>query len=686
MINSKNFKNIVVTSFLTMVMVLSVSTAFGAKTIEALSGSDLLRTVRQINGQSDKLAYENRVEKPEPIASDIRVESADIVTPVAVVESVEAVKPVVTERVLEYAQVTVGDELLRMIPSDALFAVRMNNIDYTLNVADQYLAGVSPMPMGLSMMVRMQLVSVFGNPELAGVNMSGSFVVFGLPSEQPGQDTPTIAILVPVSDYKQFVSSSPNVSEPDENGISQITSPMPLKFIMQVGDYALTVMGDVEDLLGTAKLIAEAKASNITSGLDASEAALAVEKPLWVYGNVPLVSKLFGPVIFAKMDEFKTMMAELDPNDPQSPPANIAEIIDIYASVLEKLMAETKFVSLAVEPKPDLLTVTGTISALDGTEMAELFTAEDGRQRPDLFLNYLEDGAAMNVAGRVTGKLNAKAMDFFATALSKGMSTEDVAKTRALTAELAEVFSGADAMTFAIAPESAPMFTGKYIIEVKDKDKCNKLIEEGAEWFNTSGVGQFYKELGFEITYTVERAVDSYKGVSIDFGKCSMKATDVTSPQSQMISAMYGDGIEYHWAILEGTFVCGFGANSNSIVREMIDTVKAGGPKQTPSEIKTVLELLPDAENADFIGTYNYLRLLEMVGAMGKGISFAPMPFSQMELQSSSNIIFGGNIDNGKMVTDVVLPKAHLVEIMTAFQTMQQQIMQQQIPDQNVPR
>ncbi len=71
------------------------------------------------------------------------------------------------------------DQLLKMIPAESLFCIRVNHFEYTLSQIDQFVAGVSPMPMGLSILARMQLAKVLGSPELNGVNMNGSFVIFG---------------------------------------------------------------------------------------------------------------------------------------------------------------------------------------------------------------------------------------------------------------------------------------------------------------------------------------------------------------------------------------------------------------------------------------------------------------------------------------------------------------------------
>ena len=62
------------------------------------------------------------------------------------------------------------------------------------------------------MLVPMQLAKFLGGTEPKGINLSGSFAMFG---PLPGGDKPDlkrIAVLVPVSDYKQFTEGNPNVT------------------------------------------------------------------------------------------------------------------------------------------------------------------------------------------------------------------------------------------------------------------------------------------------------------------------------------------------------------------------------------------------------------------------------------------------------------------------------------------
>ena len=97
--------------------------------------------------------------------------------------------------------------------------------------------------------------------------------------------------------------------------------------------------------------------------------------------------------------------------------------------------------------------------------------------------------------------------------------------------------------------------------------------------------------------------------------------------------------------------------------------------------MQKMLTILPEAKNADFAGTFNYVRMLEMAITMNPMLKNTSI---QTELfQSNSNITFSGKTDNGKLITKIVVPKEHLTELMTAAQVMQKAMTQPQMPNQN---
>lgn len=700
----------------------------------------------------------------------------------------------------EISEKPAGDDLLRILPAESLFCVRVNNLENSISQLDQFLTGISPMPMFLSMTVRGQLAKLLGSQELTGLNMRGSFALFGMTTngEPTGPKQPDIFIglLVPVTDYKQFIDGDPNLSPPDANGISKKTG-RPL--IKQVGNYALLGLDNNDNFAATAKSISDGKTSGLAGILDTNEAGRAMKEPFWAYGNVQLTSKIYGEKIRTELEDMKTEMSnaalknrtridvndliacyqadvdgdkrlttdeidqqitklktemdckeqniqaqikqlEQQENQPADSDSNMsdtvkeqieklkiiddskremqaridrleniknrlanmepgqkveikelvrqvedvneqsnnpqaaklaANVMNMYAAVLETLMKETKFLSLTVRPEPNVCNTALSISALPGTDMANIFVADTSAGLENKFLAYLEDGAVMNFAGKMNApvwKLYAKSIDLISPMMA--MSPEDTAKIKALLENAAVALGDSMAGSFAVDTKNKPSFKCNYVIAVKDKEKFNQLIEEGAQMMNASAITDFYKSCGFEMGFTIKRSVDNYKDIPIDSAKFMMKSTEPNSPQGQMINAMYGEGFDYRWAIVDGLCVCAMGGDVESAIRQLIDQAKAGGPGQLANETRAALSLIPQAGKADFFGMYNFLRWFKIIGTM------MPVPVPQMDTPTSGNIAFAGKITNGKMAFEAAFPKQHLMEMMGMFRMTQQQQMQ----------
>jgi hypothetical protein len=150
--------------------------------------------------------------------------------------------------------------------------------------------------------------------------------------------------------------------------------------------------------------------------------------------------------------------------------------------------------------------------------------------------------------------------------------------------------------------------------------------------------------------------------------------------QSKMFKNMFGDGLNYCWAYEKGNCVYTLGSDADKTVRELIDQVRAGGPKKINAEIKAAMDAIPNSRQADAVGTINYARMIKMA------LGFMPLPAdvdtSQIKVESSSNIAFAGKTtDEGKLAVNIVMPKKHLQEIQSVFKQfipiMEQQHQQQ---------
>ncbi|MCP4608242.1 MAG: hypothetical protein GY845_05965 [Planctomycetes bacterium] len=580
----------------------------------------------------------------------------------------------------------VDDPLLKKLPAESLFCIRINHFEHTVNQIDQFLTGISPIPLGLSMLMRMQLANVLGSPELNGVNMNGSLAVFGviMPGEQISNNPASnifIGGFVPVTDYRQFISSNPNCSRPDDNGISKITSNgSPILLATKAGNHALiSWANDYDKLLRMAKVISTARTAKLASSIDAAEAKLAILEPVWAFGNIQQASRTFGPLLLGKIEEIKTIIKSTGPESPGTQPNNMQKFtqntMNIYSDILQKLMKEARYFSIAINPKPNVLNITKTLSAVPGTDLANMLVSDTSSNRKNNLLNYLEDGAMMNLGVKVNKyfwkEFNLKGIDLLAVMAGESMDADDIEKMKALITDGIDCLDGPIACSASIDPKNKPPFIAKYVIAVKDKNKFNQLIENSMQLFTTSGILDFYKNLGIETSFEIQRGIGSYKNVSIDSAKFTMKSTDTASPQGQMINNMYGGGFDYRWGIVDGLCVLTIGSNADSSIRELIDQVKVRRT-QMGSEVKAALAFLPEAEKADFVVTYNVLRWLKVAGSMT--VMPIPMPMLQTDIPTKSNIALAGKAGNGKIVVDIALPKEHLKEMMTAVLMMQQQM------------
>jgi hypothetical protein len=184
--------------------------------------------------------------------------------------------------------------------------------------------------------------------------------------------------------------------------------------------------------------------------------------------------------------------------------------------------------------------------------------------------------------------------------------------------------------------------------------------------------------MGMEFDITMQPGVETYKGVTIDSGFFAISMTDPNSPQAQMIDAMYGGGFEFRWAVVDQYCVEAVGGDVEKGIHELIDDVQAGPVKPVQPGVQAALNLIPDALQNDFVGTFNVVNMMNMVGKMFAGIEEADVPFKDMNFTSQSNIVFAGTAADGTMRFEAAVPKEHLQELMQVIQTIQQLEMQKQ--------
>jgi len=568
-----------------------------------------------------------------------------------------------------------GDPL-SVIPADSLFCLRINKLGTTLGQVDQFLTGVSPVPMNVSLLAPMQLGKLLGSAEPKGINMAGDFAIFGL---LPGGEAPNpsrIGVLVPVSDYDQFTKGNPNVTPPDAQGISRIGEGEQKMFAaVKAGSYALVTAASNQQALTEMKnWISGTGTTPLSQRLSPEELKRSSSSPVWAYANVQTASKMFGPMIQAKLQEARKGMEEAQ-KQGQPMPGQMGAMMDMYAGMLNVLMQGTQSVSLSLDPTATAIRAGFVAGAVPNSEMAKVFQGDSAA--PDRkFLQYLENGAIMNLLVAINpaswNRLNNFYIDLLAKFAGKDPASDEVRNLKKLTTDATNSLTGTLAASFSMDLNAKPPFKLQEVVGIKDPQAFYRVLDETPKMLESGLVADLMKNLGMKFKFELKRKAETYKDVPIDAIKLGMEMTDPNSPEGKMMTALYGQGMEGRFAIVNNLLIYTVAQDPGPLVRKLIDQVKGGAAQAVPSEVQAAMQLIPGSEKAGFFATYNYLRVLQMVTAI------MPLPIPRTAVQSQSNIAIAGRAAGGNLSIDLALPKQHLVEIMTVFMQMQQKMQEQQ--------
>ena len=571
---------------------------------------------------------------------------------------------------------------MKIVPADALFCIRINKLTTSLGQVDQFLTGISPF--GVSMPIRAQLGKLLGAPEPAGVNMGGDFVIFG---PLPGGEKPDLkrsAVLLPVSDFQQFLTN-PNIVKPDAQGILKLSiDGKPVVAGIQMGSYLLLTRTEDQQALGEAKnWTSGAGTASLAQRLSPDELKRATSSPAWAYANIQIVAKLYGSTIQQKMKETAKKIQEAQPKGAPMVGAPQAAM-DMYASLLNSFMQETQFVSLSLDPSAAAIRLAPLVAAVPNSEMAKILSMSATPQEQPTLMGYLENGAIMNGVARFSPAFSRavglKRVDLLTALLGPTVSQENLATLKKLATDSADAFSGSAAWSMLSDAKTKPPFRFRYVFVLKDKQKFNDVLDQASKMMKEGTLlADIGKKFGLKMQFDLKRSAETYKDVPIDAINIALQLTDANSPQGQMMKNMLAGGLNLRLAVVNDLLLYTLAADPDKEIHALIDQAKSGTPGQVPSEVQAAMQLIPDAKNAAFFGTYNYARAFQWA------MSFMPMPFPPVEVTSTSNVAFAGNVGNGSLLTNVTIPKQQVQEIMGIIMKLQMQKMQEMQKQQQQP-
>jgi hypothetical protein len=576
-----------------------------------------------------------------------------------------------------------GDGLLRIVPGKSLFCVHINKFENTIEVVNEFLKDVAPASFDAETEVFSKLGELLGDDNLRGINRKGNVAIFGMVVQgEKGGGHPManmfIGALVPVRNYDKFISGNPNCGEPDDEGISTITHEgKPLALATNLRRFAIVCAPNAREKLSRVKELMGQRQNSLFRGLDEGEKEMAATSPVWLYASLKQSSKLIQPLLFGGLQQMKAQLEKAKERG-EGPPINAAGIINFYSGIFKMLLEGTEHVMVGLSPTSEMCNVTVSVKPVPGSEF-ETIVGKPAEGDFTNLLGYLDDGAMMNIASKIDSEsMNASYMKLFelmGAMMGENMPEKDLKKMKKLTTKMINAMGDSLAMSFGFGGESS-LFEIKYVIEVGKKKAFEKVLEKEFKMMQDGTFNKLYKGFGMEMDFTVERDIDTYQGVDIDAAKLMFKMGDEDSPQTKMIKQIWGDGLDYRLAFVDDYCIYSIGENADKGIRELIDQVKSGGPKEIGSEMKAALDMIPKSKEAEAVGTFNYVRILNMLPKMMFGSDGADL--STLNVQTKSNVAFASRIDDGKIIMQMVMPKMHLLEIKSAFETIIPQIKKQE--------
>jgi len=572
--------------------------------------------------------------------------------------------------IVDAAQPAANDPM-RIIPADALFCLRINKLTTSLAQVDQFLTGLSPR--GVSMPVRAQLGQFLGQPEPAGINMDGDIAVFW---PLPGGEKPEpkrVGVLIPLSNLQQFLTN-PNVGKPDAQGILPIgPQGKPSLAGIQMGGCLLVTGAAYQQALSEAKnWTTAAGAASLGQRLTPDERKRATDSPVWVYANVQVAAKMFGPQLQGWIKQVQEQVQKMQAPG-QTMPGPPPGVMEMWVSMLHSFLQEAQSVSLAIQPSAAAVQLSPVLAAVPNTEMAKILSLGGAPQEQPNLMGYLENGAIMNGIARFSPALSKaialKRVDLLTALMGPAMSPEDIAKLKKLATDSADAFGGAGAWSLSPDLQSKPPFRLRYVFTLADKQKFNDILDQTTKLMSEGTLADLVKRFGLKMQFTLKRNVETYKETPVDAISIALQPMDANAPQGQMMKTMFGAGLNIRLAVVNNLLVYALSADPEKDVHALIDQARAGGPGQVPSEVQAALQLLPEANKANFFGTYNYVRAIQMA------LSFMPMPMPAPPVQvpTRSDIVFAGDIGNGKLRMNFAIPKQQVLEVKEFIMKMQQQ-------------
>ncbi len=570
------------------------------------------------------------------------------------------------------------DALLKMLPEDCLFCVRINDMDASLSKLDAYMTGLSPMPMG--MLIKGQLGQMVGDPMLTGINTSGNFAVLGLSED-------TIGVLVPMTNFDDFVQNNPNCTKGEDGTAVLSNQAIGQSFVLASvsdGKYAV-VVPQMEQAKIAALKTALTSDGSLGKRISAEQAKEAVTAPAWAYIDVAKLYNQYGDLLLDELASAEETLATAAHTEEMGQMADMAQFgIKFYGGLFKAFAGDADSVTVALTPDAGALTLDLSLKAKDGSRIAKMLVAEPGAENDFKLAGYLNNDNAVNALMKMSGPSLEKFYDLLFEVMdsteTNGMKSLD--KMKALTRKSMAAMGDEAAISFTYAGEKPP-FRFTEVFTVKDMDVMQEMMTE-----SMGLVSDLYAEIGIPMELKFQPETSTYKNATIS--TMLIGPTKTNTPEDPFAKAMeeiYGGSLTYLMANTDDTCFLAMGEDVENTLKELIDRDASAG---ATGEVKAAFDLLQDSGFNEFVCSVNIIKLIsgwgEMFGSISElhGDAGMPLPlemFADIKVPTQSSLAIGSKASDGQLTTRIVLPKQHMMEVMTVGMQIQQKVMQQMMQE-----
>jgi hypothetical protein len=571
------------------------------------------------------------------------------------------------------------DALLKMLPGDCTFCVRVNDLSGSLAKTDQYLTGVAPI--GAAMLVNMQLAGIVGDPMLTGIEMNGNFAIVGLSDMTAG-------VLVPVANYAEFVKNNQNCNE-IEGGIAVLSAPNSVMGAfamaeMADGKYALVVPESEKGKLADMKTALTNASSSLAAKLSESQTKEAATAPVWAYVNLAALYNQFSPIVLAEMDKAQQEITTKTSGEMQE---LTGFAIKLYKELFKEFAGEVDSATIALTPEMANLAIDTSLRAKDGSELAQMLVADPKAAKTYKLQGYLDNDYAVNALMKLDRtslqKMYDKMFDIVAKINSDPSFAEQIGKFKELTNKYLDAIGDEMAVSFSYT-EGKPPFKILETMMVKDSNAMKSLTKDSMKL-----AGDFYQAIGLPMDIKYQSEVSTYKNATIDKMVINMSSVsdDPNNPLKEAMEQIYGQDMMCLIAHSENKYFEAMGPNCEADIKALIDRDASAA---VTGETKAAIDLLQNTPYNEFVCSINVIKLITGFGEMMQGMGpmmeaqgGGPNPadiFGGLNVSSQSSLAIGGKAADGQAGIRTIVPKQHLMEIFGAVMQIQQKVMPQMTP------